>query len=40
MTKEDNLTQEQLDEITELREKKSSTLRAVSPEVENILSKP
>ena len=40
MTKEDNLTQEQLDEITELREKKSSTLRAVSPEVEKILYTP
>ncbi|MFL2634930.1 MAG: FAD-dependent thymidylate synthase [Dehalococcoidia bacterium] len=40
MTKEDNLTQEQLDEITELREKKSSTLRAVSPEVEKVLYTP
>ena len=37
MAIEDNLTQEQLDEISELRGKTSSTLRAVSPEVEKIL---
>ena len=40
MAIEDNLTQEQLDEISELREKTSSTLRAVSPEVEKILYTP
>ena len=40
MTKEKNFTQEQLDEINELRGKERSTLRAVSPEVEKILYTP
>ena len=40
MKQEDNIDQQQLDEINELRKHSSSTLRATSPEVEKILYQP